>query len=822
MHNYRTVNARSVAEIAAIADLLKTSRNFPRLFVLLSIHLLTTVSVQADLPAGWSDTDIGLPGLAGSAGYTNGNWTVRGGGSDIWNASDQFNYAYTTINGDGVIIAQVTSLQNTDSGGWSKAGIMFRNDTSAGSANVSIVQSFTHGVSFQWRPSAGAASQFSAIGGINPPVWLKLVRSNATFTGFYSTDGNTWNQVSSTTATMNNSVLAGLDVTAHNNAALNTATFTNVSVTAVMTNAVGPPQITGQPADTSVRVGQTATFTVQLLVTGGATYKWRRDTVVILDATNASYSVSPAALTDDGAQFQCSITNTFGGTNSRIASLTISTNGVLREVYSGINGTAVADLTNDVSFPQSPTTVGVLDNFEAPAGVDDNYGQRLRAFLTPPVTGNYTFWIASDDNSQLFVSTDETPAHKQQVASVSVWTNPRQWNKYPEQQSASIPLAAGQRYYIEALMKEGSGGDNLAVRWQLPDSTVEEPIPSTRLQIYQVVKPDNFTMRYGGKARVRVTANDDGYFTGPVQIVTPPSAGMAVAQSDGSVLYTHTTGQPATDSFTYSSIGLNGVASAPATVTVNFTSAPRFKSDFVNLPAAPPASTWQLADAFPGVTLNAPNSMCAFPGNSNALFVVESPGRVWMITNIVSATPSKVLYLNITDRVFTDLYERGAKGVACHPGFRTNGLMFVTYDYTAGGTNFVRISKFTNGIPGSEVVLLQQVDEGPYHDIDTCRFGPDGYLYVSIGDEGGQDEDYQNAQRITKDLYSTIIRIDVDKRPGNLEPNSHPAIPHDGSGNAYYSVPADNPFVGATTFNGQAVNPAQVRTEMYIVGLRNP
>ena len=242
----------------------------------------------------------------------------------------------------------------------------------------------------------------------------------------------------------------------------------------------------------------------------------------------------------------------------------------------------------------------------------------------------------------------------------------------------------------------------------------------------------------------------------------------------------------------------------------------------MSLPVAAPSSTWQLADAFPGVTLNTPNSMCAFPGNSNALFVVESPGRVWMITNIVSVSPSKVLYLNITDRVFTDLYERGAKGVACHPGFRTNGLIFVTYDYTAGGTNFVRISKFTNGVPGSEVVLLQQVDEGPYHDIDTCRFGPDGYLYVSIGDEGGQDEDYQNAQRITKDLYSTIIRIDVDKRLGNLEPTPHPAIPHDGLGNAYYSVPADNPFVGATTFNGQAVNPAQVRTEMYIVGLRNP
>ena len=212
----------------------------------------------------------------------------------------------------------------------------------------------------------------------------------------------------------------------------------------------------------------------------------------------------------------------------------------------------------------------MLDNFEAPTNVDDNYGQRLRAFITPPITGSYTFWIASDDNSDLFLSTDDTPAHKQAISSVSVWTDPRQWNKYPEQQSVPIPLVAGQRYYIEALMKEGNGGDNLAVRWQLPDSTIEEPIPATRLQIYQVVRPDSFTMRYGGKARVRVTANDEGYFTGPVQIVAPPSAGTAVAQSDGSILYTHVTGQPVSDSFIYRSTGLNGVPSGSATVTVNY------------------------------------------------------------------------------------------------------------------------------------------------------------------------------------------------------------------------------------------------------------
>jgi hypothetical protein len=87
---------------------------------------------SAALPSGWNDADIGSPALAGSAAYNNGNWTVIGGGSDIWNAADQFNFASTSFSSDGVMIARVLSLQNSDPGsGWSKAGLMFRNAKSS-------------------------------------------------------------------------------------------------------------------------------------------------------------------------------------------------------------------------------------------------------------------------------------------------------------------------------------------------------------------------------------------------------------------------------------------------------------------------------------------------------------------------------------------------------------------------------------------------------------------------------------------------------------------------------------------------------------------
>src|SRR5207247_945091 len=75
---------------------------------------------------------------------------------------------------------------------------------------------------------------------------------------------------------------------------------------------------------------------------------------------------------------------------------------------------------------------------------------------------------------------------------------------------------------------------------------------------------------------------------------------------------------------------------------------------------------------------------------------------------------------------------------------------------------------------------------------------------------------------IDKDFFATILRIDVDKKPGNLAPNPHASIVTNASGAAFYSVPADNPFIGRTSFNGSAVNPNSVRTEMYCIGMRNP
>lgn len=156
-------------------------------------------------------------------------------------------------------------------------------------------------------------------------------------------------------------------------------------------------------------------------------------------------------------------------------------NGLLREVYLGIPGQDLGSLTNHAKYPDNPDSTDYVTEFEAPINVADQYGQRLRGFIVPPQTGEYVFWVAGDDNSALYLSTDETPANLQLIAQVPGWTSSREWEKYSQQESAPIQLQKDQTYYVEALMKEEGGGDNLAVRWRLPDNTLEEPIPQQRL-----------------------------------------------------------------------------------------------------------------------------------------------------------------------------------------------------------------------------------------------------------------------------------------------------------------------------------------------------
>jgi len=141
---------------------------------------------------------------------------------------------------------------------------------------------------------------------------------------------------------------------------------------------------------------------------------------------------------------------------------------ILFEYWMNVGGTAISDLTGLDAYPDSPDDGELRAQFDGPVDWADNYGARARGYLYPPADGDYTFWIAGDDAQQLFLSTDADPANAALIAEVTGWTNHLVWDKEAGQQSAPVTLVGGQKYYIEALMKEGGGGDSCAAGWTGP------------------------------------------------------------------------------------------------------------------------------------------------------------------------------------------------------------------------------------------------------------------------------------------------------------------------------------------------------------------
>jgi alpha-galactosidase len=184
---------------------------------------VSAVPCGGGLPAGWTDQDIGSVGFAGSASSCAGGFILNGSGADIWGNADAFHFASTSFAGDHILIVRVATVQDTDP--WAKAGLMFRNDTTAGSMFANMFVSPANGVNLQWRTATGGQCGSVGVGGVAAPVWLKLVRAGTNFTGYYGSDGVNWSQVGAIGVPMAASVRAGLAVTAHNNSSLCAAAF---------------------------------------------------------------------------------------------------------------------------------------------------------------------------------------------------------------------------------------------------------------------------------------------------------------------------------------------------------------------------------------------------------------------------------------------------------------------------------------------------------------------------------------------------------------------------------------------------------------------
>lgn len=258
----------------------------------------------------------------------------------------------------------------------------------------------------------------------------------------------------------------------------------------------------------------------------------------------------------------------------------------------------------------------------------------------------------------------------------------------------------------------------------------------------------------------------------------------------------------------------------------------RSTNRFETLPPEPPRNGYSFVDTLPGITFDQPVGIMSPPGETNRLFVIEKTGRIMVVTNL--ASPTKTVFMNLTTNLQTSS-EQGLLGLAFHPRYAENGRFFVyrtprltppggtAADYEALSEFRVSASNPNAGDPGSEIPLIRQRDEAGNHNGGDVHFGRDGYLYLSLGDEGGGNDQYGNGQVIDRDFFAGVLRLDVDFRAGSLPPNRNTNSAADlFRVSTNYAVPADNPFVGATTFLGRTINTANLRTEFWAVGLRNP
>jgi len=207
-----------------------------------------------------------------------------------------------------------------------------------------------------------------------------------------------------------------------------------------------------------------------------------------------------------------------------------------------------------------------------------------------------------------------------------------------------------------------------------------------------------------------------------------------------------------------------------------------------------------VTEAFPKLSFTRPVDFQHAGDNSNRLFVVEQRGVISVFQNDELAA-EKGSFLDIENRVDDSSNEQGLLGVAFHPNYESNGYFYV--NYTASNPNRTVISRFkvspsnpNQADSSSELVLLEYDQPYSNHNGGQISFGPDGFLYIAVGDGGSGGDPKGNGQN-RNTLLGSILRLDIDKQDGST----------------HYSIPEDNPFVK---------NSEGFREEIYAYGLRNP
>ncbi len=220
-HSWTVIGRQTLANFGpnAVAGLAVTSHADG------TVATATFSHVEIEMLSTFAGAAIGAG--SGSVTYDGQQFTVNGRGADIWNAADSFFYAYTRGSGNLTITARVGSLTSTDP--WAKAGVMLREDLTAGSKQVMTVVTPARGVSMQYRPTVGGTSRQAANVPATVPGWVRLARHGDTFTSSWSTDGVNWTTLSAIDVPFATDFYFGLPVTSHKASRTATGLFDGVS-----------------------------------------------------------------------------------------------------------------------------------------------------------------------------------------------------------------------------------------------------------------------------------------------------------------------------------------------------------------------------------------------------------------------------------------------------------------------------------------------------------------------------------------------------------------------------------------------------------------
>jgi M6 family metalloprotease-like protein len=439
-------------------------------------------------------TDLGdAVRTAGSTLLLADSYAVTAAGSGLGAAADSCRFVYEKISGDFDARVQLAAISPEDgvSEMRARAGLMVRESLDAGSASAAILAEpypFDPGflLVLAREATANPSIEAGSIRGI-PAFnnWMRAKREGNLVSLYYSTNGSRWEWINTVPLKLGTEAFVGMVASSCNPLTRSLTSFKSYSL---QTNT--PTTFSLSSTRNSVQEGSTNSaevkllssrngpieinYTVSMPLANGIQFQALNGVFELPPGTNVGYlHLFPIDDTNAESPMLVSISVPSSGVIQSTANTIIfddeqEAHGLKRESYTAISGIAVADLTTHPRYPGCATTIGTISQFEF--SPPPNSGDVISGYLTPPFSGEYRFYLASANASELWLSLDSAPENAVLIAEEFAANSKRNWAGYGPTSHISAPIFLVQSnwYYVKTIHKAGAGPSHVAVAWQLP------------------------------------------------------------------------------------------------------------------------------------------------------------------------------------------------------------------------------------------------------------------------------------------------------------------------------------------------------------------